>query len=176
MIHWELCKRWKFDSTTEWYIHLPKSILENETNEILWNFEIQKPVIALINQKKKRICHLVDYIIPVDHRVKIRENEKRDKYLDFARELNVLWNMRVMVIPNIVDAPGTVPKSLEKRLVKLEIRVRINTIQTAALLKSPRILRRVLDTWRDLLSLRLQLKDHQLMVEWKTYKEWNNNK
>ena len=26
--------------------------------------------------------------VPADHRVKLRENEKRDKYLDLARKLN----------------------------------------------------------------------------------------
>ena len=35
-------------------------------------------------QQKKRI---VDFSVPVDHRVKLKESEKRDKYLDLAREL-----------------------------------------------------------------------------------------
>ena len=29
----------------------------------------------------------MDFVIPVDHRVKIKENEKREKYLDIARKL-----------------------------------------------------------------------------------------
>ena len=29
----------------------------------------------------------MDFAIPEDHRVKLKESEKRDKYLDFAREL-----------------------------------------------------------------------------------------
>ena len=29
----------------------------------------------------------MDFVIPVDHRVKLKENEKKDKYLDLAREL-----------------------------------------------------------------------------------------
>ena len=37
-----------------------------------------------------------------------------------------------------------------------EIRGQVETIQTTALLRSVKILRRVLETWRDLLSLRLQ--------------------
>ena len=35
---------------------------------------------------------------PVDHRVKLKESEKRDKYLDLARELKRLSSMKVMVI------------------------------------------------------------------------------
>ena len=30
---------------------------------------------------------MVNFAIPANHRVKIKENEKRDKYLDFVREL-----------------------------------------------------------------------------------------
>ena len=29
----------------------------------------------------------VDFAVPVEYRVKIKETEKRNKYLDFAREL-----------------------------------------------------------------------------------------
>ena len=37
-------------------------------------------------QQKNRTCRLVDFAVPADHRVKIKENEKRDKYLDLAGE------------------------------------------------------------------------------------------
>ena len=30
---------------------------------------------------------MVDFAVPADHRVKLKENEKKDKYLDLAREL-----------------------------------------------------------------------------------------
>ena len=50
------------------------------------------------------------------------------------------------VIPIVVGALETVPINLEKRLGDLEIRGRIETIQTTALLQSARIPRRVLET------------------------------
>ena len=50
------------------------------------------------------------------------------------------------VIPIVVGGLGTVPKSLGKIEEELEIRGRIETIQTTALLKSARILRRVMET------------------------------
>ena len=58
--------------------------------------------------------------------------------------------MKVTVIRILVGALGMVPKGLEGRLEELEIR-RIETIQTTALLKSAKILRRVLETREDLL-------------------------
>ena len=57
---------------------------------------------------------------------------------------------------NVIGTVGTIPKVLEKELEDLEIRGRVKTIQTTALLKSARILRRVLETWVDLQSLELQ--------------------
>ena len=43
-----------------------------------------------------RTWWIVDFAVPADHRVKIKENENRDKYLNIARELKKkLWNMKV---------------------------------------------------------------------------------
>ena len=39
------------------------------------------------NNKKKRICKIVDFAFPADHRIILKESEKKDKYLDLAREL-----------------------------------------------------------------------------------------
>ena len=52
-----------------------------------------------------------------------------------------------MMISVLVGALRTVLKILEKRLKELVIRGRIETIQIRALLRSARILRRVLETW-----------------------------
>ena len=38
-------------------------------------------------QQKKRICKIVDFAVPANHRIKLKECEKKDKYLDLAREL-----------------------------------------------------------------------------------------
>ena len=40
MIHRELCKKFKFDHTTKWYVYKPEFDEENETQKILWDFEI----------------------------------------------------------------------------------------------------------------------------------------
>ena len=53
---------------------------------------------------------------------------------------------KVTVIPTVADALGTVPKGLKKKRQKeLKIR-RMETIQTTTVLRSARILRRVLET------------------------------
>ena len=99
----------------------------------------------------------MDLTVPTDHRVIIKEyvkkkkkkKKKRDKFLDLAKEKKKLWNMNVTVIPSVIDTFG---KSLIRGLKELEIGGRAETIQTTALLRSAKILRGVLETYRDLLS------------------------
>ena len=89
---------------------------------------------------------MVDFAIPAEHWVKLKESVKKDKYLELALELKKLWNMKVTVIPIVIGVLGTVTKGLIKSLKDLEISGRVETIQTTALLRSARILRRVLET------------------------------
>ena len=104
-IHWEMCKKLKFDYTNKWYMHNPASVQENDTYKLLWGFDIQmdhqisarRPDLIIINQKK-RICKIVHFPVPADHRIKLKECEKKDKYLDLARELKKLWNVKVTII------------------------------------------------------------------------------
>ena len=44
---------------------------------------------------KKRIWCIVDFDVLTVHKMKINENEKKEKYFDFAKELRKLWNMKV---------------------------------------------------------------------------------
>ena len=119
----------------------------------MWDFDIQtdhlisarRPDLIIIN-KKKTICKVVDFAVPADHRTKLKESGKRDKYLDFARELKKLWNIKVTIIPIVIGAFGTVTKRLLKSLEDLEVGGRVETIQTTALLKTAKILKRVLET------------------------------
>ena len=56
---------------------------------------------------------LRDFAVYADHRTKIEGNEKRDKYLDLAREIKKkLWNMRLTVIPFVIGSLGTIRKGL----------------------------------------------------------------
>ena len=152
-------------------MHNPAPVIENNTHKLQWDFDIymdhlisaRRPDLILI-YKKKRTCKIVDFAIPANHRIKLKEWEKKDKYLDLAKELKKLWNMQVTIIPIVIGAFGTVTKGLLKGLEDLDVGRRVETIQTTTLLRTARILRRVLETWGDLLSLRFQWKT----LMWKT--------
>ena len=87
----------------------------------------------------------MDFGVPADHKVKPTESENKDKYQDLAREPEKLLNMKVTVMPIIIGVCDTVTKGLIKGLEDLKIRGRVESIQTATLVRSARILRRVLD-------------------------------
>ena len=73
-----------------------------------------------------------EFAVPADHRINLKENEKKDKYLDLARELKKLWNMKVTIVPIVIGALGTITKGLLKGLEDLEVGGRVETIQTTA--------------------------------------------
>ena len=136
-------------------MHNPESVSENEMHKLLWDFEIQTDHLIsaqrlshIINsnnkkkkKKKKRACRIVDFAVPIDRRVKLKESEKIDKYQDLARELKKLWNMKVTVMP--IDAIRTVSKGLIQGKWELGNK---RTSWNHPLLKLARILRRVRET------------------------------
>ena len=75
--------------------NIPESVLKNETHKLLWDFEIQtdhlistrRPDLVIINNKKKKICQIVNFAVQAGQKLKLKENKKKDKYLDLAREL-----------------------------------------------------------------------------------------
>ena len=137
MIHWEMCKQFKFGHTNKWYVHNPAPALENDTHKLLWDFDIHTD--HLISARR------LDLTI-INKKRELKECEKKDKYLGLARELKKLWNMKLTIMPIVIGAFGTVTKGLLKGLEDLEVVEREEAIQMTALLRTARILRRVLET------------------------------
>ena len=142
-------------------------VRENDTHKLRWDFNMQADhliparrldLIIINKKKKKKISKIVDFAVPAEHRIILKENEKNDKYLDLARELKKQWNMKGTIVPIVISAFGTITKGLLKGLEDLKVCGRVEIIQTTALLRTARILQRVQETWGDLLSLKLQWK------------------
>ena len=131
VINWEMCEELKFDHTNKWYVHNPAPVQENDTHKLLRDFDEQTD--HLISARKPDL-------------IKLKKCEKKEKYLDLARELKKLWNTKMTIIPIVIDALGTVTQGLLKGLEDLEVGGRVETIQPRALLRTARILRRVLVT------------------------------
>ena len=99
-------------------MHNTEFVQGNETHKILWDFRIQtdhlistrRPDLVIIKNKPKK----KKTAIPVDHRVKLKENEKRGKCRDLAWELEKkkLWYTKATMIANEVGMLGTVTQSI----------------------------------------------------------------
>ena len=72
-------------------------------------------------KKKKRTCKILDFTVLADHRAKLNESEKKDNYLDLAWGLKKLWNLKVMFIPIVIGALGTITNELLKGVEDLGI-------------------------------------------------------
>ena len=78
-------------------MHNPEPVQEKNTHKDLWDLErhtdhlisARRPDQIIINQKKG-ICKIVDFAVPADHRINLKECEKKDNYLDLASELKKL--------------------------------------------------------------------------------------
>ena len=121
-----MCKKYKFDHTNKWYMHNRAPVLENDTHKLLWDFNIQTDHLIPARRpdlikKKKRTSKIVDFAVLADDGVKLKESEKKDKYLDLARELKKLRNIQVTIIPILINAFGTVTKGLLKGVVESKL-------------------------------------------------------
>ena len=54
----------------------------------------------------------MDFVLLADRGVKLKESQKKNKFLDLAKELKKLWNMKVIVIQIVIGVLGTVTKGL----------------------------------------------------------------
>ena len=81
--YWKLCQRLKFSGICIDQNLSKKSriVKYSKTHPI----PVRRSDLVLIN-KKRRTFHYVDYVVPEDHGVKIKQKEKIDKYLNLARE------------------------------------------------------------------------------------------
>ena len=94
--HWEMCKKFKFDHMNKGYMHRPEAVLENDTHRLLWDFDVQtnhlisarRPDLIIISkEKKKREFAKLSTLLSRLTTLKLKECEKKDKYLNLAREL-----------------------------------------------------------------------------------------
>ena len=130
------------------YTNKPESFLENETHKLLWDFEIQTdhqiPARRPNDKKKKNMpnCRLYCPCRPQSGNQKNRKKRTKKSTecvsIDYINCYWCNWNHPI------------------RELEELDIGGRADSIKTTELLRSARILRRVLKTCGDLLSLSLQ--------------------
>ena len=108
----------------------------------------RKQTIVVIN-KIKRKHQLVNVAALANHRIQIKESEKLDEYVNLAWELKKVVEHEGNSNNNLLELLEQSPESLEKGVMELDIQEGIETVLTATLQNSFRILKRVLGNWED---------------------------
>ena len=125
-------------------------MIDNDRVKILWDHPLRtdrvirahRPDLTLIDKVSKKVS-LIDVSIPWDSRVEDKAREKIEKY---QMEIQRIWEMPVEVVPIIIGALGTTPKSLVKNIKKLDVHVAPGLMQKSVLLQTAHIIRRVMDS------------------------------
>ena len=107
-------------------------MIENENFKILWDLTIQcdhmiearRPDIVVVYKAKKETM-IIDVAIRGDTRVCDKEQEKIEKYSLVKDKIARLWQMKkVVLIPIVVGALGTITTKFEKYIESLGIEIR----------------------------------------------------
>ena len=154
IVHWEIREKYYLSRAEQWYNYKPEGVTENESIKVLWDFNINtdyeiehRHADIVVELKSEKECLIIDIAVPGVTRIKLKEQEKIEKYQDLKGEIARLWCLRrVNVIPVVVGALGCVTKEVEQYIEKIGIKIRIEVIQKTALLGTARTLRKVLET------------------------------
>ena len=174
VMHQELCKKFKFDHTNKWYMHNPASVPVKKTHKHQWDFNIQIyhlisarwHDLIIINSKKRELAKLWTSVT-ANHKVKLKDSEKKGNYLDLALELKNVsdvytncdwcsWYSHLRIIKRTGGLGNYRTRGDYSNYYIIEIGQNIE--------KRPGDLRRLAVT-------RKSVKDHQLMLVWKTLKK-----
>ena len=69
------------------------------------------------------MCKITDVSVPLDTNVKLGEQTKCDNYIGLIDQLQRVYpTYKYAVIPVIIGALGTIPKSLETSLIEIGIK------------------------------------------------------
>ena len=59
------------------------------------------------------------FVILAEHWVRIKENEKRDQFLEYTGNLKMFLNMKVKFLPVVIGVLETIPKGLEEETERI---------------------------------------------------------
>ena len=127
--------------------------MENAGIKLLWDINIQSGNLIdarrhdlIVIDKKEQKGIIIDIAVPADVRVEEKEKEKVEKYQDLKKEIKRLWKLgNVEIVPVVVGALGSVSAEFERWMGKLGITCNVGVIQKSVLLRTTRILRKLLE-------------------------------
>ena len=89
----------------------------------------------VVVDEKERSCKIIDSAVPGDSRIEEKEKDKLQK----------IWNVKVKILPLVVGSLGAIPKQFGNRLKQIGITAGTAQVHKTVLLRTVRILRKVLE-------------------------------
>ena len=103
-----------------------------------------QPDITQVHKDTKKWI-LVDIAVPADQNITRTEEEKVEKYQELAFEIRrVCGASKVIIIPIVIDALGSISKGAKTWFGKLEVPDLLGSVQLTAILGTAHLLRKVL--------------------------------
>ena len=120
---------------------------------------------------KESICKIVDFAVPADHRIKLKEYEKNDKYLDLARELK----KTLVIIPIVIGVFLYSNWKIIKRTGGLGSWRPSGDHPNYSITENGQNIEKSPGDLRRLTVSQTPVKDHQLTLMWKTLMNNDDN-
>ena len=127
-VYWELCQKYGIGCANNWFEEVPETVWRSEDGqfEIWWDRSIEttvklehnRPDVMLINWKDKEWT-IVEFSVPWDKDVLLKEEEKIHRYIPLAKEICKVHGVSTQIVPIILGSLGTVPNQLKADLAVL---------------------------------------------------------
>ena len=129
----------KIGSKELWWdktIILPNKVNHNRPDLVIWN-------------NKTKECKIIDFSVPLDQNISMKETEKVNNYIPLVSELQQLYRTYTYeVIPIVIGTLGAIPKSLKRNLenvgLKKDMNDTIRRMQVAVLKGTAKTVKTVL--------------------------------
>ena len=153
-IYWDLCKKYGIKHSLRWYEETPDDVRVSSCGrfEIWWDRPVNtskqldhnRPDVIVIDRVAK-FWTIIDFSVPNDKNVRIKEDEKVAHYRELAKEIRKIHHVKTKIVPLVIGSLGAVTERLEKNLKFLEIPHSFLCLQVTAVLGTAIILRNTLN-------------------------------
>ena len=152
-VYWEVCKQYGVSCAERWYDEVPDTVRRSKDGEfeIWWDRPIEttvkldhnRPDLVIINRQDNEWI-IVEFSVPWDKNVLLKEEEKVSKYIPLAKEIRKVHRVSTKIVPIILGSLGTVTTRLINSLKQLGMEKILGSIQTSVIIGTHNILRKVM--------------------------------
>lgn len=152
-VYWELCRKYGIQCADAWYKEVPDEIRKSKDGkvEIWWDRSVEttqklehnRPDVTVLDHTSK-LWTFVDFSVPWDKNVRLKEDEKVERYTPLSKEIRRMYGVKTRVVPLVVGSLGVVSSRLVGHLKELEIPDILGSMQTSAVIGTTIILKTIL--------------------------------